>query len=103
MDELNKHFNGNAYQITEGSKEFILMRTPETESSLIKKLTLNDFSYKSSDNETVVETLYLPYVQKLNNGTGPKFNYILIVKKPFKLKFWNKTSEKYTLHLSKLK
>ena len=147
MDELNKHFNGNAYQIIEGSKDFILMTTPETttpetttpetttpetttpktttpktttpetkssktkssktKSSLKNKATLNDFNYKSSDNETFVETLYLPYVQKLNDGTGPKFNYILIVKKPFvnlkKLLPWNKTPEKYTLHLSKLK
>ena len=95
-EELKKHFSGNAYSIDENSNIFKLMLMENTTSLLEDhKSILNP--YVSKDNELnnagqiVVKDIFLPFVNRdINHGKNPtsvpKFNYILIIKRPSTIK-----------------
>ena len=64
--------------------------------------------YSSDSNRSTINGMYLPFVNfNINNHvlattSVPNFNYIIIIKKPYAIKFLSLLKKKYKLHSSKL-
>ena len=94
-DELFEKLSGNAYWLEEDSKKYILMIKPNTTSTLLNSSTFDpDFNYKYSDNKNDLDR-FLRNVNNINSNQTPKFDCIIIIKKIFSLKVWNKSIYKY--------
>jgi hypothetical protein len=115
MDELINHFSNEAYCIIENSKTFNLMLAPNATTLLKKSGSINS-SYQSAynkpysidSNQSTINGIYLPFVNfninkyVLATTSVPNFNYIIIIKKPYAIKFLSSSKNKYKLHSSEL-